>query len=72
MIPVPMELPRCEEVSALVSSRIDGELDAASGAGLAVHLGFCARCARLAEELVATVEALHRLPPRAPRLRPPR
>jgi anti-sigma factor RsiW len=61
MIRAPMELPRCDEVSARLSDLLDGELDDLQGDRVALHLATCAACARLARELAVTIRALHGL-----------
>ncbi len=61
MIPVPLEVPRCEQVTGLLSEFIDGELGARPAARIRIHLAVCAGCARFAAELAATVAALHGL-----------
>lgn len=53
---------RCWWVADRLSELLDGELEPAAAAGVALHLAACPGCARLALELAATVEALHRLP----------
>lgn len=63
MIPIPLPLTRCcDEVDDLLSEYLDGELAARDAAEVSVHLATCPGCAQLAEELAATVAALHRLP----------
>ena len=63
MIPIPLALTRCcEEVDDLLSEYLDGELDVRDAVEIEVHLATCPGCARFAEELAATVAALHRLP----------
>ncbi len=61
MIRPPLELPRCEEIAALLSELLDGELDGARAERAGIHLATCRDCARLAAELAATVQALHGL-----------
>lgn len=61
MFSAPMELPRCDEVSARLSDLLDGELDGLQGDRVALHLAICANCARLARELAVTIRALHGL-----------
>jgi anti-sigma factor RsiW len=61
MIPIPMPLSPCQEVDDLLSEYLDGELDVRTIARVEVHLATCPGCARVAEELAATVSALHRL-----------
>jgi anti-sigma factor RsiW len=61
MIPIPLPLPPCEEVDDLLSEYLDGELDGRASARVEVHLATCPGCARLAEELAATIAALHGL-----------
>ncbi len=65
MIPVPLALSCCEEVGALLSEYLDGDLGPVAYARVEVHLATCPGCARFAEELAATVAALHRLRPAA-------
>jgi anti-sigma factor RsiW len=60
---------RCEEIADRLSEFLDGELDPAASARVALHLATCAGCAHLAVELDATIRALHRLP--RPSRRPP-
>ncbi len=62
MIASGLEVPGCEEVSERLSEFLDGELDGADAARVAVHLAICAVCAASAAELDATIRALHRLP----------
>lgn len=72
MIPIPLALTRCcEEVDDLLSEYLDGELGARDAAEVEVHLAICPGCARFAEELAATVAALHRLAPTRSRPSPP-
>jgi anti-sigma factor RsiW len=61
MIPIPLPLSPCEEVDDLLSQYLDGELEDRPAARVEVHLATCAGCARLAEELAATIAALHGL-----------
>jgi len=61
MVTVPLDVLRCDEVADHLSELLDGELDASARARVVLHLGLCPACARLAAELAATVEALHRL-----------
>ena len=67
MIPAPLILPRCDEVSEHVSELLDGEHDARSGMRMRLHLAICSRCARFADELGAVVSALHSMAKRRPR-----
>ena len=59
MLPVPLEVPRCEQVADRLSEFLDGELGARPAACIRIHLAVCAGCARFAAELAATIEALH-------------
>lgn len=61
MIPIPLPLSPCQEVDDLLSEYLDGELEARGVARVEVHLATCPGCARFAEELAATVAALHRM-----------
>jgi anti-sigma factor RsiW len=62
MIPLPLSLSRCcAEVDDLLSEYLDGELPVRAAAEVEVHLATCPGCARFAEELAATITALHRL-----------
>ena len=61
MLPVPLEVFRCEQVAGRLSEFLDGELGARPEACVRIHLAVCAGCARFAAELAATVEALHAL-----------
>ncbi len=62
MVPVALDVPRCEDVAERLSEFLDGELDELRSGRVALHLALCAGCARLAAELEATIRALHRLP----------
>jgi anti-sigma factor RsiW len=62
MIPLRLDMPRCEEIVDRLSEFIDGELDERATARVALHLAICSACAGFATELAATIEALHRLP----------
>jgi predicted anti-sigma-YlaC factor YlaD len=69
MLPVPLVVPRCEQVADHLSEFLDGELASRPEACVRIHLAVCAGCARFAAELAATVEALHALRARRPRAR---
>jgi anti-sigma factor RsiW len=65
VIPVALDVPRCEDVADRLSELLDGELDGPTAAAVVLHLARCAGCARLAADLAATIRALHGLrPPR--------
>lgn len=64
MIPVPVDVPSCEEIADRLSELLDGELDGKAAARVALHLAVCPRCAQFAVELDATIRALHQLPRR--------
>jgi anti-sigma factor RsiW len=66
MIPAPLGAGGCEDLEERISELLDGELDPATAARVALHLAACAACARLAAELDATVRALHALGRRVP------
>ena len=66
MLPLPLALLCCEEVSVELSEYLDGELERSEAAQVEIHLAVCARCARLAAELVETIAAIRRLA-KAPR-----
>jgi anti-sigma factor RsiW len=51
----------CEQVIGMLSDYLDDEISAPDRRVVALHLGRCVGCARLAAELAATVRALHRL-----------
>lgn len=61
MVPVWLEVPRCEEIADRLSEFLDGELAPEVAAGITLHLAVCADCARFTAELAATVQALHGL-----------
>ena len=61
MMSLPLMLPTCEQVADRLSERLDGELERDVACRVELHLAICTRCARLASQLAATVEALHRL-----------
>lgn len=61
MIPIPLPLSPCQEVDDHLSEYLDGELEPRAVAQVEVHLATCPGCARFAEELAATVAALHRM-----------
>lgn len=61
MIPVGLDVARCEDVEQRLSEFLDGELDERGAGRIALHLALCPGCARLAAELEATIRALHRL-----------
>ena len=61
MIPIPLPLSPCGEVDDLLSQYLDGELGDRAAARVEVHLATCPDCRRLAEELAATIAALHGL-----------
>jgi anti-sigma factor RsiW len=75
MLPLPLALRCCEEVSAELSEYLDGELARFEAAQVEIHLVACERCARLAAELAAIVAAIRRLaevsPPSATESRRP-
>ncbi|WP_242340331.1 MULTISPECIES: anti-sigma factor [Anaeromyxobacter] len=52
---------RCDELSERLSELIDGERDPAVLVRVRLHVARCPPCARLALELLATVEAMHGL-----------
>lgn len=52
----------CRTTEARLSNYLDDELDAATRAAVAVHLGACQPCARLAAELEAVIHAARALP----------
>jgi predicted anti-sigma-YlaC factor YlaD len=56
----------CDEIHELISAYVEGDLDAASAARVARHVGGCADCAELAEtvaDIVAAGAALSELEP---------
>jgi anti-sigma factor RsiW len=67
MLPVPLEVPRCEQVADHLSEFLDGELASQPAACVRLHLATCCGCARFAAELAATIEALRALRARRPR-----
>ena len=52
--------PSCEELRQQLSDYLDDELSPAERLALEAHLSRCPECARFAQELAATVRALHR------------
>ncbi len=56
----------CEEMRLLVQADVDGELDAAEAARVAVHLDQCEGCAQLQEQLLALSARVRRDAPRYP------
>ena len=61
MMSLPLMLPTCEQVADRLSEWLDGELERDVARRVELHLATCTRCSRLASQLAATVEALHRL-----------
>ena len=61
MVPMRIELPRCDEVAEALSDLLDGDLEACAAVRVELHLATCPACARSARQLAATVAALHRL-----------
>ncbi len=61
LISGPLAPLRCDELSERLSALIDGERDAAALVRVRLHVSGCPACARLALELLATVEAMHGL-----------
>ncbi len=53
----------CEDVVALASDLLDGELESATAAACIAHVLRCSGCAQLVTELATTIAALHRLHP---------
>ncbi len=62
MVPLPLVLPRCEQIADRISEYLDGELAEPAAERVAIHLALCAGCARSAAQLARLVGALHRLP----------
>lgn len=52
--------PDCEELRQQLSDYLDDELSPQARLELEAHLSRCPECARFAQELAATVRALHR------------
>jgi anti-sigma factor RsiW len=53
--------PGCQHIVDRLSDYLDGDLADPERWEVKLHLEACARCARFAAELAATVRALHRL-----------
>jgi anti-sigma factor RsiW len=53
--------PVCQHIVDKLSDYVDGDLGDRDLWEVKLHLGACARCARFAAELAATVRALHHL-----------
>jgi anti-sigma factor RsiW len=51
----------CDDIRERLSDYLDGELDPAAHARVALHLAACAACAKIALELAVVVGALHAL-----------
>ncbi len=52
--------PSCEELRQQLSDYLDDELSTEARLAMEAHLARCPECARFAQELAATVRALHR------------
>ncbi len=69
LIPIRVDFLACDEIPALVSELIDGDLEARQATRVELHLATCPACARFARELAATVAALHAMRFRWPGIR---
>ena len=69
LIAIRIDSLACEEIPALVSDLIDGDLEPRQARRVELHLATCPACARFARELAATVAALHAMRFRWPAVR---
>ncbi len=56
----------CEEVRALASDHVDGDLDETSSTRLHAHLGWCGPCQAFISTFSKTVNLLKRIPQESP------
>jgi len=70
LMPIRIDSLACDDMPALVSDLIDGDLEPRQATRVELHLATCPTCARLARELAATVAALHAMRFRWPGFRP--